>query len=129
MLWEALLPVLAQAANATQAASEVGLQPDQALTTALTVEGLLFAAFSVSYNLATTRKDGGRSIFVTKAWFGWLIVIVLVAVAASAWSAWCATFPPEARDTDGEKIRAYGLFVGIVAQPIFAAIINWQAKK
>lgn len=129
MLGEFLPPVLAQASNAAQVASEVGLPARQALTTSLTVEGLLFAAFGVSYNLATTAKDGGRHPFFSKAWFGWLIVLVLAAVAASAGSAWYATFEPDWPNTNGENIRAFGLLAGIVMQPIFAAIINWQARK
>jgi hypothetical protein len=129
MLGESLFPVLAHGADAAQAASEIGLPPRQALTTSLTVEGLLFAAFSVSYNLATTAKDGGRHPFFARAWFGWLIVLVLLAVAASAASAWYATFKPDWPKSFGEQVRAFGLAAGIAAQPLFAAVINWQARK
>jgi hypothetical protein len=87
MLAELLSPVLAQSANAAQAAGDVGLPPRQALTASPTVESLLFAAFGVSYNLATAAKDGGRHPFFSKAWFGWAIVLVVAAVAASAGSA------------------------------------------
>lgn len=129
MLGEVLSPVLAQVANAAQAANDVGLPPRQALTTSLTVEGLLFAAFGVSYNIATTAKAGGRHPFFGKAWFGWLIVLVILAVAASAGAAWYASFEPDWPNTLNEKVRAYGLLAGIVTQPFFAAVINWQARK
>jgi hypothetical protein len=106
-----------------------GLTPQQALTTSLTAESLLFAAFGVSYSLATTTIDKGRSAFFTKAWFGWLIVGVIAAIAASGVSAWHAVFDRDWPNDTGEYIRTYGLLAAIVMQPIFAAIINWEARK
>lgn len=120
-----LASLLAAASHATD---DVGLPPRAALTTALTVEGLLFAAFAVSYNLAQP-KDGGRHPFFAQAGFGWLIVAVIAVVAASAGTAWWATFEPDWPKGGNEIVRAGGLALGIVMQPIFAAIINWQARR
>jgi hypothetical protein len=114
--------------TAAQATDDVGLPPRAALTTALTVEGLLFAALSVSYTLAQPVR-GGRNRFFAQGWFGWLIVVSFGCVAASALAAWWATFRPEWPDSINEYIRAIGLLVGIVVQPIVAVVINWQATR
>jgi len=127
VFWGSAVLISLVLATTTLPSSPPGLSPSASLTTALTVEGLLFAAFSVSYQLAKP-KQGGRNRFFTGAWFGWLIVAALTCVAVSAAASWWATFQPDWPDTTNEMLRAGGLAVGIVAQPIFAAIINWQAR-
>lgn len=104
----------------TSTVASPGLTPQQALTTSLTAESLMFAAFGVSYSLATTPRDGGRSIFFSRAWLGWAVVLVLVAVAASGVTAWHATFAGDWPNDTGEYIRTYGLLIAIVSQPVFA---------
>jgi hypothetical protein len=98
------------------------------LTTALTVEGLLFAAFSVSYALAQA-SDRGRHPFFAQGGFSFWIAATIAVVAVSAGAAWWATFEPDWPDGCNEKLRAGGLAIGIVSQPVFAAIIAWQARK
>lgn len=115
-------------AAASEATDDVGLPPRASLTVALTVEGLLFAAFAVSYSLAHPT-EGGRHPFFAQAWFGWCIVITISAVAVSAGAAWWATFEADWPTETNEVLRAGGLALGIVAQPIFAAVINWQARS
>jgi hypothetical protein len=105
-----------------------GLASTESLATAITMEGLLFAAFSVGYKLTEVTEEG-RGVFFTQAWFGWCIVatITLVAVAASAswWevfgSGWPANIP--------HFLLGIGLGLGIIAQPIFAAAINVESKR
>jgi hypothetical protein len=118
----------AVASLAATTAAPSGLTPQQALTTSLTAESLLFAAFGVSYSLATTPRAGGRPVFFARGWFGGIIVAVLFVVAASGVSAWHATFARDWPNDGGEYIRTWGLFVAIVSQPFLAAAINWQAR-
>jgi hypothetical protein len=112
------------------AAQPAGLSSTDALTTALTVEGLLLAAFGVSYSIATTPTRGGRSIFHTRAWFGWLIVATIAAVAISGAAAWWHLYGADPWPKHwNARLQIYGLALGIVLQPVFAAIINWEARK
>lgn len=104
------------------------LTPSEGLTAALTMEGLLFAAFSVGYNLTGPTREG-RSRFYTQAGFGWCIVAVICLVAAAAAASWWELFGSGWPTDPGEALLGIGLAVGIVGQPIFAAVINHQSKK
>lgn len=107
--------------------TQTGLTPNDALIAALTVEGLLFAAFSFAWTLAQP-VEGGRHPFFTGAYFGWIVVAVVSAVAAAAAAAWWGIYSPDWPDDPISAIEAIGLLAGIVAQPIFAAVINAQAR-
>lgn len=104
------------------------LAAKEALSDALTIEGLLFVAFSLSYSLAG-GKPGGRHPFFTQGWFGWLVVLVIAFLAAAAAAAWWEIFHDDWPDRWSETLTAFGLLVGIAVQPIFAFIINTQAAK
>lgn len=122
--------VLQVALVAAGKATAEGLPSTDALTTALTVEGLLLAAFAVSYSIATTPSRSGRSVFHARAWFGWLIVATIVAVAASGAAAWWHMYAPDLwPKTWNARAQMYGLALGIVLQPVFAAIINVEARR
>lgn len=128
MLRELLSPVLAQAANAAHAASQAGLQPQQSLTLALTAESLMFAAFSVSYNLAQPT-DEGRHPFYAQGIFSYVIVFAIAAAAVSAGASWYAVFEPDWPSGFNEWTRALGVAIAIVLQPFFGLAIANQARK
>ena len=107
--------------------SQTALTPSDALIAALTVEGLLFAAFSFAWTLAQESAKG-RHPFFTQAWFGWIVVGIIAAVAAAAGAGWWGIYSPVWPHDTLTWIESVGLASGIVAQPIFAAIINLQAK-
>jgi hypothetical protein len=112
-----------------QAAGEtVALSPAESFTAAITMEGLLFAAFSVGTKLTETTVEG-RSPFFTQAQFGWCIVIVIGLVAAAAGASWWEIFGSRCPATFGDLLLETGLALGIVTQPIFAAVINVESKK
>lgn len=104
------------------------LSPADSLTVAITMEGLLFAAFSVGYKL-TEPTEEGRSAFFTQAWFGWCIVTVIALLAVAAGASWWEVFGSGWPNNVGELLLGVGLLLGIVAQPIFAAAINVESKK
>ena len=108
--------------------NSAGLSPSEALIAALTMEGLLFAAFSVGYNLTGSTREG-RSNFFTQAGFGWCIVAVIFLVALAAAASWWELFGSDWPRNFGELLLGVGLAAGIAAQPIFAGVINQQAKK
>ena len=101
--------------------------PGETLTNAITLEGLLLTAFAFAVRLAEPAS-GGRSPFFAQARFGWLFVLAITAVGVSAGAAWWEAYCPEEIDGVTEHLRAGGLAIGIVAPPIFATIINWQAR-
>lgn len=119
---------IVSASHGAQAAGgDQGLSPGESLTAAITMEGLLFASFAVADKLteATTK---GRNRFFTQGWFSWCIVAALLFVAAAGCAAWVETFGFGRPSNLGEGLVAFGLAAGIVSQPVFAAVINWQAK-
>jgi hypothetical protein len=105
-----------------------GLTPQEALIATLTMEGLLFAAFAVGYNLTGVTREG-RSRFFTEGWFGWCIVAVISLVAAAAASSWWELFGSGWPADFGELLLGLGLAFGIVTQPLFAALINHGSKQ
>jgi hypothetical protein len=102
--------------------------PTETLANALTIEGLIFVAFSFAYGLAASRP-GGSHPFFAQGWFAWVVTLVIAYVAASAGADWWVIYhdhwPKDGLDT----LRAFGLLVGIGVQPIFAGVISWQAKS
>ena len=101
------------------------LAPADSLTASITMEGLLFAAFAVGSKL-TEEKEGGRHAFFAQGRFGLCIVVVLFVIAAAAATSWVEVFGIGWPSSFGEALLSLGLAVGIVAQPVFAAIINDQ---
>jgi hypothetical protein len=105
-----------------------GLSPQEGFIDALTIEGLLFVAFSMAFALAS-GKEGGRHPFFTQAWFGWLVVAAIGVVAASATASWWRLYGNLPRHGVYPLLHAYGLLFGVVVQPLFAAIINLAARN
>lgn len=101
------------------------LTPAESLTATITMEGLLFAAFSVGTKLTETTKKG-RHPFFTLGWFGWCVVGVLYFLAMAAAVSWVEVFGVGWPASPGEFLLALGLAIGIVGQPIFATVINQQ---
>lgn len=110
------------------AAEASELSPTDSLTVAITMEGLLFAAFSVGHKLTEVTEEG-RSAFFTQAWFGWCIVGVITLVAFAAGVGWWEVFGSSWPASIGDLILGIGLALGIVTQPIFAAVINIESRK
>jgi hypothetical protein len=123
-----LIDALLSAAQQQGGGDAAGLSPSEALVAALTMEGLLFAAFSVGYNLTMPTREG-RSKFYAQGGFGWCIVAVIGLVAAAAGASWWELFGSGWPRNCGTFLFGIGLAAGIVAQPIFAAVINYQSKK
>lgn len=111
-----------------EAVEATAFSPSESLVAALTMEGLLFAAFSVGYNLTGATMEG-RSKFYTQAWFGWCIVTVIALVALGAGASWWELFGSGWPRNFGELLLGVGLAAGIIAQPVFAGIINYQSRK
>jgi len=102
--------------------------PQESLSSALTIEGLLFAAFAFAVRFSEPSPKG-RSAFFAQGWFGWLFVLAITATAVSAGASWWAAYEPTSLTGVNLWLRAGGLVLGIVGPPVFAAIINWQAKR
>jgi hypothetical protein len=89
----------------------------------VTVEGLLFAALSISATLASGSKFGAPT------WGPpWVLAvasaIVLIVVAVAVLLAWIDLFTGHAWPHHSDRqIEAIGLLVAIVAQPTLAAVI------
>lgn len=98
------------------------------LTNALTAEGGIFVAFSLAFAL-TAPSAKGRHPFFAQAWFGWLVVLAIAVVALSAAAAWWDLYAHSFPASKSGRVQAIGLLTGIAVQPIFAACINWQAKR
>ncbi len=105
-----------------------GIEAKDALADALVLETLIFVAFSFSLSLAQPSR-GGRHPFFAQGWFGWAVVLVIAAVAAAAGAAWWQLFHSPWPDGAIAWIEAAGLGVGILAQPLFAALVNAQASR
>jgi hypothetical protein len=104
------------------------LPPADSLTATITMEGLLFAAFSVGTRLTESTKKGRNPFFVL-GWFGFCVVGAIYFVAAAAAVSWIEVFGIGGPSSLGEVLLALGLALGIVLQPIFATVINYQLAK
>jgi predicted alpha/beta-hydrolase family hydrolase len=116
--------ILAQSSQVLSAPASNSLTATQTLTSSLTAESLIFASFTVAYNLAQPTA-AGRHPFFAQGIFAYCIVLAILAVAVSAGASLIATWPASA----GGTLRAAGLVVAIVAQPIFALLIAQQARR
>lgn len=90
----------------------------QALTTLLTVESLLFAAFNAGFAL-TASVAGGRNITKQGAYvLAWCVVAALCVIAAAAGAAWWQVFGDTAKPHSALRwFEAAGIAVGILVQP------------
>jgi hypothetical protein len=122
-----LVPNLAAAAGGSTGATEA-FSSAEALAVSITMEGLLFAAFAVG-NKLTEATEKGRSPFYTQGWFGWGIVAVIGLIAAGAAEAWWELFGHDWPNSFGHLLLGLGLAIGIVSQPAFAAVINYESKR
>lgn len=104
------------------------LSPGESLAISVTMEGLLFAAFSVGIAVMGITKRG-RSTFFTKGWFGWCIVAVIAAVAAAAGASWWVIYRAGWPESGSDFLLGLGLAAGIAAQPVIAGVINYQSTK
>lgn len=104
------------------------LSPADSLTATITMEGLLFAAFSVGTKLTETSSKG-RHPFFARGGFGWAVVGVLYFLAVAAAVSWVEVFGIGSPSSLGEFLLALGLALGIASQPIFATVINHQLGK
>jgi len=110
------------------AAEGVGLTPRAALTTLLTTESLIFAAFAITVSLALP-SDRGRSSFFTRGLFGWIVVAILAVIATAALHALYATLQPAPPHGWNAWVRAGGVALGITSQPLLAIPITLAAIK
>ena len=106
----------------------VGLPPRAALTTLLSTESLIFSAFAITVTLALP-SEGGRSIFLTRGWFGGAVILILAVIAAAAFHALVATLQPVPPHGWNAWVRAVGVGVGICAQPLLAIPITIAAVR
>lgn len=120
--------MFATAKAAAGATDSAGLDPQQSLTLALTAESLMFAAFSVSYNLAQPT-DEGRHPFFAQGIFSFVIAGAITAAAISAGASWYAVFEPDWPSGINEWLRAGGVGIAIVLQPVFAFVIAVAARS
>lgn len=107
---------------------DVGLPPRAALTTLLSTESLIFAAFAITVTLALP-SESGRSSFFTQGWFGGIVILILATIATGAFCALVATLDPLPPDGTNEWLRAIGVGVGICAQPLLAIPITVAAVR
>jgi hypothetical protein len=116
------------AAISEGANANVGLPPRAALTTLLSTESLIFAAFAITVTLALP-SESGRSTFFTRGWFGGTVILILVVIATAAFHALVATLQPVPPHGWNAWVRAVGVGVGICAQPFLAIPITIAAVK
>ena len=109
------------AAAATGA--DVGFSAAQSLTTLLTTESLLFAAFNAGVVLAApaTRPKNIAPANAYRLALG--CVGVLAAVALAAALAWWQVFGDHWTGASLRTLEALGIAIGIVVQPIVALVV------
>ena len=107
--------------------AQVPISVGDSLAASITVEGLIFAAFSLSYGL-TQAVEGGRHPFFAQGWFGWCVVGIIGVVAAAAFGSWWGAFASPWPSNWSGKVTAVGLLVGIISQPIIAGVLAAQSK-
>jgi hypothetical protein len=103
--------------------SDTAFTAAQSLTTLLTTESLLFAAFNAGVVLATPVASGRRITPAQAYRLAKGSVAVLAAVAAAAALAWWQVFGDDWPDSTLRGIEGAGIAVGIISQPIVAAIV------
>src|SRR5689334_13847595 len=100
----------------------------QSLTTLLTTESLLFAAFNAGIVLTAPSK-GGRQITRTNSYrLAKASVAALGAVASAAAPAWWQVFGDHWPASALRALEGVGIAVGIVVQPVVAAIVVYANR-
>jgi hypothetical protein len=99
-----------------------------ALTTLLTTESLLFAAFNAGIVLtvptATVRQiTPGQAYALAR---GCVAVLALVAIAGAV--AWCGVFADGWPHSPTRVVEGLGIAVGIAVQPVVAGIVAWSNR-
>jgi hypothetical protein len=109
-------------AAAAAPAPRQGFSSVNALSTLLTMEGLMFTAVNVALGL-TVPVEGGRRLLVgpRRLAFGAFWLLCTLAVAATV--AWCDLFVSEWPGSELKWLPICGLLVGIWAPPVFAFVI------
>jgi hypothetical protein len=109
-------------------ASAATFSASQSLTALLTTESLLFAAFNVGVGLsapiAAGRNISRRGVFL-------LAVFALVAlglVASAGVLAWWQVFIDHWPASSLRRLEAVGIFVGLIVQPLFTAVVARSLK-
>jgi hypothetical protein len=108
---------------AATTAGDSGFSAAQSLTTLLTTESLLFAAFNAGVVLTAPSTTGRRITPQHAYWLAMGCVAVLGAVAAAGALAWWQVFGDDWPSSTFRAIEGLGIAVGILAQPIVATII------
>jgi hypothetical protein len=100
-----------------------------ALSTLLTVESLLFAALSLGVSLSSGTPFG-RVHLVSPATLASIAAALIVVIAAGALSAWIELFGGANWSwSPGPGLRATGLLVGILTQPVLAVLIAMGLRR
>jgi len=90
-----------------------------AFTALLTVEGLLFTAFSVVFALGSTAPVARR--LKMPAWVvGMVAAVALLGVSVAAFAGWLSLFASPWPRSATRGIEAVGLLIGLIAPPVFA---------
>ena len=105
------------------AASSPGLSKSDVFIALVTVEGLLFAALSISATLASGDKFGAKTLGPP-----WVLAVVsavvLTLVAVAVVLGWIDLFTGKAWPHHSDRqLEAIGLLLAIVAQPAIATVI------
>lgn len=111
-------------------ANEPGLSPQASLTTALTIEGLLFAGLALSFRFHASA-EGGRKWWSSGKVFGWTITAAILGAAVAAGASWWAVFSPDWPCDINEILRAWPLLLGIIVPPVvagMATIAGWKTE-
>lgn len=99
----------------------------QALTTLLTTESLLFAVFSVALAFGssglTSVVSAGFARSMVKA-----VAVVLTVLGIGACTAWIEVFVGACTHGFTEWAPAFGIAVGVAAQPVFAWILVCKVR-
>lgn len=101
----------------------------EVLLALVTVEGLVFAALSVTAALASGSSFGSKTLGPS-----WVLSLVasalLVLIAVPTILAWCDLFAGSGWSTSTDRcIEVLALLLAIVAQPAIAVLISWGLVK
>jgi hypothetical protein len=95
----------------------------QSLTTLLTTESLLFAAFNAGVVLTAPAAAGRRITPLNAYRLAKTSVVALAVVAFAAALAWWQVFGDDWPDSNFRQFEGLGIAIAILVQPIVAAIV------
>jgi hypothetical protein len=105
--------------SAHPAVSPLVFTSAEAMTTLLTVESLMFAAFSVAIALSSARGAPRRLLPQARS-LGGQVAGVLTVLGVGAGVAWLDIFARHGSLTLARGVPAVCIALGIIAQPVFA---------